>query len=279
MSDEKFDVVFRGDIVMGNTLPDVKQRLGQLFKIDAAKVDALFVGRAVPLKRNLDRPTAEKYKAVLIKAGAQVSISPVGGVAKPVTKSRPQPASPSPAKPAEQKLSLKERLEQEAAAGATSAPPPPSPQRQTTPVANAGSFTLAEVGSRLVEAKPQSVVNVDVSDMSIRPMEGDLLDASEKPTPVERDIDVSGLDIAATGADLLNESERKKPEVVGIPDPDFDIADVGADMLDTSDRIPLPEVDLDLSEYDLAPIGSDMNQTKKPSPPPPPDTSSLSLAD
>ncbi|RYZ83522.1 MAG: hypothetical protein EOO68_32850, partial [Moraxellaceae bacterium] len=66
MSDQQFDIIFRGDIVFGHQLMDVKARLQQLFKADAAKVDALFSGRPVPLKRGLDIASAQKYKDALV---------------------------------------------------------------------------------------------------------------------------------------------------------------------------------------------------------------------
>jgi predicted nicotinamide N-methyase len=49
MSAPEFDIIFRGDIVFGHQLAEVKAKLQQLFKADAAKIDALFTGRPVPL--------------------------------------------------------------------------------------------------------------------------------------------------------------------------------------------------------------------------------------
>ena len=37
MSEQQYDIIFRGDIVLGQQLTDVKLRLQQLFKADAAK--------------------------------------------------------------------------------------------------------------------------------------------------------------------------------------------------------------------------------------------------
>ena len=84
----QFDIIFRGDIVFGHQLADVKLRLQQLFKSDAAKIDSLFTGRPVPLKRNLDEATANKYRDALLKAGAMVEVcpsdkSPANAPAKP----------------------------------------------------------------------------------------------------------------------------------------------------------------------------------------------------
>ena len=57
MADELFNVVFRGDIVSGHNLADVKARFAQLFKTDIAKVENFFAGRPVVLKANCDRAT------------------------------------------------------------------------------------------------------------------------------------------------------------------------------------------------------------------------------
>src|SRR5690554_4755014 len=75
-----FDIIFRGDIVIGEQLGDVKQRLQQLFKTDATKVDALFTCRPTPMKRNLDEATAYKYRDVLLKAGIHVEVRVSGSV-------------------------------------------------------------------------------------------------------------------------------------------------------------------------------------------------------
>ena len=75
MTEELFDIVFRGDILPGFQLREVKQQLGQLFKVDQARINALFGVGVVSLSRNLDQTMASKYQAVLRKAGADVGSS------------------------------------------------------------------------------------------------------------------------------------------------------------------------------------------------------------
>ena len=137
MSNQEFDIIFRGDIVFGHQLADVKQRLQQLFKADAAKVDALFSGRPVPLKRGLDQASAEKYKEALTRAGAQVDIVP-GGETKPVSVSvaRPLPTPPaSTSTPiAAAPLTLAQRLEQQAAAAEKEDRPVRRPTSELVPI-------------------------------------------------------------------------------------------------------------------------------------------------
>lgn len=120
MSAPLFDIVFRGDILPGKNLVEVKQRLAQLFKADEAKINQLFSGAAVPLKRNLEKAVADKYVAALNQAGADVQLMEAGKLAarqakrpvqrRPVT---PTPAPTAPAEPTPQKTMAERLAEQE----------------------------------------------------------------------------------------------------------------------------------------------------------------------
>lgn len=213
MAEPLFDIVFRGDIVLGHAIADVKARLGQLFKVDAAKVDVLFAGGAVPLKRNVDQATAEKYKAVLTKAGAQVQIRPAGkdkAKVTPTPKPTPEPKSPAPIAKSE--------------SGRAQSPDP--------------VFTLAPVGSLLLnpsDTRRRPVLDLDLSAISLKPMEGDLLEASEKIKAPIAEIQSGDYELAAPGVALLEGYERDDLPLMEI-DPDFDLADVGSDLLDAAER-------------------------------------------
>lgn len=240
-----FDIVFRGDIVAGHSIQDVKARLGQLFKVDAPKVDALFAGGAVPLKRNVDQATAEKYKAVLTKAGAQVQVRPADTATKSQVKSaaRPVPQTAAQVQPQPKQ-----------------GPSPAGRDRDQTPtLSSSTSFSLAPAGSNLLspsETRQVPARNLDLSAISIKPMEGDLLEASEKPPVVSADIQVIDYGVAEAGADLLAGFRREElplPEV----DPDFDLAEIGADLLEIADRQNHTTVDVDTSHLDVLPLEDD----------------------
>lgn len=70
MADQIFQVVFRGQIAPDNRLEAVKANLARLFKTDAARIERLFTGQAVVLKKGLGREEGERYCALLHKAGA-----------------------------------------------------------------------------------------------------------------------------------------------------------------------------------------------------------------
>ena len=67
-----YDLVFQGQIVDGTSLDEVKSNVARLFKADTAKIAALFSGKPIVIKKNLDTESAKKYLAVLKKAGAVI---------------------------------------------------------------------------------------------------------------------------------------------------------------------------------------------------------------
>lgn len=72
MTEARYKIVFDGQLMPEMTLDTVKDNLARLFKSDQSKIDALFSGSPVALKRDLAETEADKYLAVLQNAGAQV---------------------------------------------------------------------------------------------------------------------------------------------------------------------------------------------------------------
>lgn len=245
MSAPEFDIIFRGDIVFGHQLVEVKAKLQQLFKADAAKIDALFTGRPVPLKRNLDEVTANKYRDALIKAGAMVE----------VCSSDTSPAN---------------------------AAPKPAPVRRVVEAA-APVWTLAPLGSDLLPAKERPAapvpVSVDISGLSLRAAEGNLVDVTEVHEEIHAQVIAPDLGLAAVGADLISADEKLELPLVEIELEDWDIAEAGSDLLSDDERpIVLPAI-VEVGDYGLAPAGSDLGQLKPNVKPVTPDISGLRLAD
>lgn len=248
MSAPEFDIVFRGDIVIGHALADVKLRMQQLFKTDAAKVDALFIGRPVPLKRNLDEATAQKYRDVLLKAGALVEIVPAGKFATP-SAPPPKPVAASPVTPAQPKATV---------------------------------WTLAPVGTRLVDAAYRPVIQapaIDTSHLSVRPQSGNLVDSSEKKSEPVAAVVVPQLGLAELGADLISADEKMELPILEIEVEDWGIAELGSDLVAASERPVVTATAITVGNYGLAPAGSDLGQIKPQVKPVTPDISKLKLAD
>ena len=72
MTEPLFKVVFNGELIPGFALDTVKGNLAKLFKSDISKIDYLFTGKPVVLKRELKDADADKYLAALRGAGALV---------------------------------------------------------------------------------------------------------------------------------------------------------------------------------------------------------------
>ena len=77
MTDQQHQVVFRGQIVSGASIDTVKANLAKLFKTDATRIEGLFSGKAMVIKKGLSRGEGERYCALLSKAGALCEVVPV----------------------------------------------------------------------------------------------------------------------------------------------------------------------------------------------------------
>lgn len=243
MDTPEYDIIFRGDIVFGHQLNDVKQKLQVLFKADAAKIDALFTGRPVPLKRNLDESSANKYRDALTKAGAVVELVLSNGEVK-------------------------------SSSGDTHV-------AARSPIPSRAKWTLAPVGSLLLLASerpraPKPLV-IGETHLTLRAQQGNLLDASEAHQQVEATVTVPNLGLAELGANLVEASEKITSPVADITLENWDIAELGSDLLTPAERSVVVPAVTQVSDFGLAPVGSDLGQIKPKITPVVPDISGLSL--
>lgn len=252
MADEKYNLVFRGELVPGADLAQVKQNLARLFKMDAARIDILFSGKTVVLKRGLDTDTAAKYRMAINKAGARIDT-----VASDAT----------PVKPPAQ------NQEAEATSKASASPGSDRPQAHQGPTRVSAT---PETSALAAPQAPSQAADKGAVSLTLAPAGGDLLEPSEKRHIPAATVDTSNLSIRPAGASLLDNSERKQPAPVSVDLRGLDLAPVGADVLKPEERQAVPQVDLDLSQYAVAPPG-DRLTPPPPAPPPPPDVSKLSL--
>ena len=74
MTDSKFDVVFNGELFDGYDVGDVKANFARVFRVSDDKINKFFSSSPVVLKANVDRKTADKYKAILARTGAVVTV-------------------------------------------------------------------------------------------------------------------------------------------------------------------------------------------------------------
>ncbi|MEZ5539722.1 MAG: hypothetical protein R3E63_07190 [Pseudomonadales bacterium] len=269
MADELFNVVFRGDILSGHNLGDVKARFAQLFKMDAAKAEGFFSGKPLVLKANCDQATAAKFKAVLEQAGAQVEIRSASTAQAPA----PVAASAPPAKPAAAPIP--------AAAPAAAQTPTATAPATTASSSAQNPWSLSAAGSNLLKPEENKTVapaEIDTSHLKvIRPklFSDDPVEPLEPPRPeVKIHVDLSAYQLADTG-ETLGEQVDFVPLELDLSELVLDA--VGADVLREEEKTVFVPANIDTSSMDIAPTGSDMGQIKQPDAPPAPSTDHISL--
>jgi hypothetical protein len=192
MAEQRFAVVFKGKIVAGADPAVVRENLARLFKINPAKVEAMFSGKPVLIKKDLDRAKAETYELALSKAGAIVEL-----MATPAAAAAAPAETPSAAHASDN-------------AAQSPTPPPPPPKAPDLTIAEPGvtlvehepvppaefdtsQFDLAEVGATLTEAKTVTPPEFDTSGMTLDPPGTDLAEPRKVP---RADFDTSALSLA-----------------------------------------------------------------------------------
>ncbi|MBI2800077.1 MAG: hypothetical protein HYX63_07280 [Gammaproteobacteria bacterium] len=158
MAEPLFDVVFQGRIGAGRDPAEVRANLAQLFKIDAARIEGLFGGHRVVLKKGVDAAAGRNYQAALAKAGAETELAPQQPLApEPVTAPRSvaEPSRPPPVAPP---LTI-------AAPGVLLVEPVVVRAREF----DTANLSLAEVGVALVEPPVITPPKFDLSHLNLAP--------------------------------------------------------------------------------------------------------------
>lgn len=193
MSDTRYNLVFSGQVVGGADPTTVKQNLAKLFKIDAARVEALFSGKPTVLKKDADQAAAMKFRAALRQAGAQCQMVAVGddGAAVP---------SVASAAPVSTKASFAQPAEESAAQSASSSEP-----KQASSAS--ASEDMEMVGTIRTGGAGFS------GEFDVAPVGADIGEEKDGPAPFVPD--VSDISLAPTGSDM---GELKKEQVIKVPD-------------------------------------------------------------
>jgi len=71
MADILYKIVFKGEILNGFHMDDVKNSFSGLFKVNREKIESLFNGKSYALKKGLDSLKAEKIKKLFEEAGGK----------------------------------------------------------------------------------------------------------------------------------------------------------------------------------------------------------------
>jgi uncharacterized membrane protein YhaH (DUF805 family) len=76
MTQARFKIVFSGELMPEVALETAKDNLARLFKSDLTRINALFSGGAIAIKRNLPESEADQYLTALHRAGAKARKEP-----------------------------------------------------------------------------------------------------------------------------------------------------------------------------------------------------------
>lgn len=179
------EVAFAGELVAGADAAQVRANLARLFQADEQRIAALFSGRRIVIKSNLDAASAEKYRLTLERAGARVEVVPVGWTATPA-----EPAAQAAPAPVET----------------------PQPQLRPAPVAPGSSeFPALRVAPR--DEYMAAFQDVAAPDFGLAPVGVDLQD--QRPEPVAPALDLSQLSVAPVGSDM---GQARTPPAGPAPD-------------------------------------------------------------
>ena len=204
MADEaRYNIVFRGELVSGADPDQVRRNLAQLFKMDPERVEKLFTGKPVVLKKETDQATAMKMRAALKKAGAECEMKALGGDEGPA-----QPQSPPAQSQAETSPAAESR-------GSDPGASPGESQPEAAPVSSGSGVSM--------EDKPANLETVGTirtggtgfsSEFEVAPAGADLEEGGSDEEPVNPDI--SHLSMAPPGTDLEQLQEEDEVEVPDI---------------------------------------------------------------
>lgn len=262
MAEQAVNVIFRGDIVLGQNLVEVKARFAQLFKLTPDKVDTYFSGRPVALKKSCDQATAEKFKQALQQIGCLVQIKPVEA----------ETAAQAPAQsPVAQAVATQVTDNQSMANQAAVAPAP-------APVASAAAIQEPAV-AKPTAAPVEAPAAIDTSHLSLV-KRNPFSTEDEEPLEPARVVTPPALDLSNYALEPVSDDWLEPAR--DVPELELDLSaisldQVGADLLKPNELPQVTAVVVDVSGISIAAPGEDLGELAKPAAPPAPDTSHLSL--
>jgi len=193
-----YSVIFDGQKVPDSELFIVKQRLKEVFKADRARIETLFAGKPVSIKRNLSREEAIKYQHMLKSMGIEVTLATSGSA-----------SSADTAKPARE-----QRLFSLAPLGSDLLE---ANQQQ-------GQNSLENVSIEYLKLAPQQGDLVQASERTQTP-------------DVPLSDEYTEWDLSSAGQDLLKQSEKQNWQAADIDTSEITFADTRSPLAPPSKKI------------------------------------------
>jgi hypothetical protein len=216
---ETYRLVFRGEVLEGQHQAVVKQRLGEVLQLQGARLDALFTGKAVTVRKAADSDTAARFQVVFKRAGARLRVVPIEAQAEP-----------EPTVPAATATAFNLAPPGALLRDSGNAPPPV--------LVDTSHLSLAAPGSTLSDLRPDVAVTVpDVSHLTVADPGEDLNTNTAEPDAAV--VTVPAWGVAKVGADLAPPKVPIEP-LLDLDEIDFDIAPPGARLADETNEQPPP---------------------------------------
>jgi hypothetical protein len=213
VSPETYDVYFSGACLKTADPEEVKRKIGAMFKLEGEKLERLFSGKPMPIKRGVEMDQASRFRVAFRDAGALVDIVPAGQPAPdPAAKAaaaaaRQRPATPEAAatEPAAQAASISGLTLAEGPLPPSDAPPPAAIESPDYALSAARDFNLSDCAPQVEAAEMP-----DISGLAMdKP--GVILDEHSEPEPLV--IDTEALDLDPVGTALSEETSVAPPQI------------------------------------------------------------------
>lgn len=243
-----YNLIFQGKIVDGASLDEVKSNVARLFKADAEKTAALFSGKKIVIKKNLNTESTKKYLAVMKNAGAIIQAIKIEEAVDEVIKDTPKNI---PDKPQPETQSPTSNL----SSGLASLINYNNPQEQQEDKSKHSGLQLAAKGSVIpsVSRQDETVEIPDVSYLSMSDAETGSLEEFAQAIKVVELPDIENMTMSDANSGSMEEFTVK------------------------AEPVELPDISqLEMKEHDNTPLSSG---SPKATPAEIPDTSELSMSE
>jgi hypothetical protein len=258
MTHNTYDVSFSGVLVEGSDLSQVKNNVAKLFKTDVQKIEVMFSGKRVVIKRDLNQQTAMKYQSAMKNIGAICDVTEKKSKAIVEESHQYSAENPPPIPPPESMASPQSVPTQPAQEVAAEPIVEAIPKQDTNSegannsaqvvsMGEMASVTIAPPGETIIEYEHIAEPEIDISAISVDESMSDLIEHTVVPEP---NIDVSAISMDRSGDDLVQHEEIAAPEL--------DISAISMDEtgVDLTTHQEVPPLEVDISNISLAPPGT-----------------------
>lgn len=217
MDEKTFEVLFAGRLVEGADPAQVKTKVAALFKVEVAKIERLFSGATVPIKKGVDEATAKKYQLALHKAGAICQVVNRAETAQSPAEAAAVTPPPQPASSGE--VGLQKSVVKDAPSGfgdlASAAIDEPGTtlvahQEVAAPQIDTSSLSVDASGEDLIEHREEAALQVDLSGLSMGES-GETISESRPVEPLQ--VDTAALSMDEPGSTLVEHEEVAVPDI------------------------------------------------------------------